>query len=72
MTPSEYKAYWARDQDGKYIGTEPQDAAREIWRRKLWAELYLPPPTAGHDVSAYTGKNAKPTAYPQAQETWNW
>jgi hypothetical protein len=57
MSEIEYLAYWARDERGEYVGTEPQEAGRMIWRRKLWAELYLSPPET-LDVSAWAGRNA--------------
>lgn len=41
MSRAEYEAFWARDQDGRYIGTEPEGKGREILRKRLWAELGL-------------------------------
>lgn len=58
MSLDEYLAYWARDANGCYKGTEPEDGRREIWRRKLWAELKLL--HYGPDVSAWTGGNVRP------------
>ncbi|KAH7054469.1 hypothetical protein B0J12DRAFT_454318 [Macrophomina phaseolina] len=38
MTRGEYLKYWAKDENGNYIGTEPEGAGRQIWREKLKAE----------------------------------
>lgn len=35
MTRAEYLKYWARDANGKYIGTAPEGEGIEIWRNKL-------------------------------------
>lgn len=35
MTREEYEMYWARDEAGKYIGTEPEGSGREWYARKL-------------------------------------
>ena len=73
MTRSEYLSYWARDSEGKYVGTEPEEAGRAIWRRKLWAELYLPPPEKGLDVSGFTGGKSKPMDHGVSMESgMNW
>ncbi|TKA81626.1 hypothetical protein B0A49_01260 [Cryomyces minteri] len=37
MTRDEYDTYWARDEDGNYIGTAPEGSGREWYRRKLQA-----------------------------------
>lgn len=58
MSLDDYLAYWARDADGRYKGTEPEGEGREVWRRKLWAELKLL--HYGPDVTAWTGGNARP------------
>ena len=41
MSRSEYEAYWATDDEGRYIGTQPQGEGREVLRKRLWAELGL-------------------------------
>lgn len=41
MPRSEYEAYWATDEKGKYIGKQPQGEGREILRERYWAELGL-------------------------------
>ena len=35
MSRSEYEAYWATDEEGRYIGTRPQGEGREILRKRL-------------------------------------
>ena len=34
MTRREYLMYWAKDEQGRYIGTEPKGKGAEIWREK--------------------------------------
>ncbi|KAI9709621.1 MAG: hypothetical protein M1812_007669 [Candelaria pacifica] len=34
MTRGEYLKYWAKDEEGRYIGTEPEGMGRELWRNK--------------------------------------
>ncbi|KAI9753452.1 MAG: hypothetical protein M1835_000991 [Candelina submexicana] len=34
MTRGEYLKYWAKDEEGRYIGTEPEGLGRELWRDK--------------------------------------
>ena len=41
MSRSEYEAYWATDEEGRYIGTQPQGEGKEVLRKRLWAELGL-------------------------------
>ncbi|CAF9930122.1 MAG: hypothetical protein HETSPECPRED_007552 [Heterodermia speciosa] len=41
MPLAEYEAYWATDEEGRYVGTRPQGEGREVLRRRLWAELGL-------------------------------
>ena len=53
MSRAEYEAFWARDQDGRYIGTEPEGRGREVLRERLWAELGL------FGRSARTGKSER-------------
>ncbi|OJD36818.1 uncharacterized protein BKCO1_9000169 [Diplodia corticola] len=38
MTRGEYLKYWAKDEDGNYVGTEPRGEGKRIWREKLEAE----------------------------------
>lgn len=38
MTRGEYLKYWAKDGDGNYIGTEPQEMGKRMWREKFRAE----------------------------------
>ncbi|GME53097.1 hypothetical protein GTA08_BOTSDO05428 [Neofusicoccum parvum] len=38
MTRGEYLKYWAKDEHGNYVGTEPEGMGKEIWREKLKAE----------------------------------
>lgn len=58
MTLDDYLAYWARDADGRYCGTRPEAERRDIWRRKLWAELKLL--QYGPDVSGSVRGNVRP------------
>jgi len=51
MSREEYEAYWATDEEGKYVGTEPEGKGRVIVRDRLWAELGL------FGRSARTGKS---------------
>lgn len=51
MSREEYEAYWARDANGKYVGTEPEGKGRVIVRDRCWAELGL------FGKSARTGKS---------------
>lgn len=55
MARSEYEAYWATDEEGRYIGTSPQGEGREILRKRLWAELGL------FGKSARTGRGERDT-----------
>ena len=34
MTRREYLMYWAKDEQGRYIGTEPKGRGAEIWRER--------------------------------------
>ena len=34
MTRREYLMYWAKDEKGEYIGTEPKESRIEIWRQR--------------------------------------
>lgn len=38
MTRGEYLKYWAKDEHGNYVGTEPEEMGKQIWREKLKAE----------------------------------
>ncbi|KAL0262442.1 hypothetical protein SLS55_001410 [Diplodia seriata] len=38
MTRGEYLKYWAKDENGNYVGTEPEGEGKRIWREKLGAE----------------------------------
>jgi len=51
MSKEEYEAYWARDEVGRYVGTEVEGKGRVIVRDSLWAELGL------FGKSARTGKS---------------
>jgi len=51
MSREEYEAYWARDEEGRYVGTEPEGRGAVIVRGRLWAELGL------FGKSARTGKS---------------
>ena len=53
MSREEYEAYWARDGEGNYVGTEPEGRGVEIVRGRLWAELGL------FGKSARTGKGER-------------
>lgn len=56
MTREEYVRYWARDDEGKYVGLEDESVGRELWRKKLWGELGLKTsPNTGVDVREKTG-----------------
>lgn len=37
MTMEEYQMYFARDKDGRYTGTMPEESGREWWARRLEA-----------------------------------
>ncbi|KZF22829.1 hypothetical protein L228DRAFT_268211 [Xylona heveae TC161] len=37
MTRGEYLKYWAKDEQGRYCGTEPEGKGRELWRERLRA-----------------------------------
>ncbi|KAI9794852.1 MAG: hypothetical protein M1816_002980 [Peltula sp. TS41687] len=34
MTRGEYLKYWARDEQGNYIGTEPEGVGEELWKNR--------------------------------------
>lgn len=34
MTRGEYLKYWARDEQGNYIGTEPEGMGEKLWKNK--------------------------------------
>lgn len=53
MTREEYEAYWARDEEGRYVGTEPEGRGAVIVRGRLWAEFGL------FGKSARTGKSER-------------
>ncbi|KAL1643069.1 hypothetical protein SLS58_005038 [Diplodia intermedia] len=38
MTRGEYLKYWAKDENGNYVGTEAEGEGKRIWREKLGAE----------------------------------
>lgn len=35
MTRGEYLKYWARDEHGNYIGTEPEGLGEELWKNRI-------------------------------------
>ena len=35
MSKEDYAKYWAKDDDGNYIGTEPEGEGRKIWAEEL-------------------------------------
>ncbi|KAK5015165.1 hypothetical protein LTR60_003001 [Cryomyces antarcticus] len=37
MTRADFRKYWARDEEGRYVGTEPEGSGREWYREKLRA-----------------------------------
>lgn len=41
MSRKEYEAYWARDEDGNIVATDPEWVGRERLRERLWGELGL-------------------------------